>query len=80
MAEFCLDCFNKMNETDYAEDEVEISKDLELCEGCGEYKRVVIKLENDYYLFFPFWLTKITIKFISKIFLLPYLIYKKLKK
>ncbi|MBR1969728.1 MAG: hypothetical protein IKA17_05180 [Clostridia bacterium] len=42
MAEYCLDCFNKMNGTDYDEYDFVVSKDLDLCEGCGEWKPVVI--------------------------------------
>ena len=28
-----------------------ISKDLDLCEGCGEYKHVIIRMKDRYYLF-----------------------------
>ena len=42
MAEFCLNCWNRINETDDNEKEYIISKDLALCEGCGELKPVII--------------------------------------
>ncbi len=46
MAEFCLKCFNKINETHYTRLQVKRSKELDLCEGCGEYKRVVVRFQN----------------------------------
>lgn len=39
MAEFCLECYNKLNGTNYTEDEVITEEDL--CEGCGEIKPCV---------------------------------------
>ena len=73
MAEYCLECFNEMNGTDYTEKDYVISDDLELCEGCGEYKNVVItrRKENGF----------ITIlRVILRIIFLPYLIYKYIKE
>ncbi len=51
MAEFCLDCWNKLNGTCDTEDDWVISKDLDLCEGCGQWKHVVEKPRV-----FPRWL------------------------
>ena len=48
MADFCLDCWNKINKTNDSEREYVLSKDTELCEGCGEWKRVVIAKRNFY--------------------------------
>lgn len=44
MAEFCLDCLNKLENTHCTERDYILSDedDLDLCEGCGEWKRVVI--------------------------------------
>ncbi len=42
MAEFCLDCWNKFNGTKYSEKEYIMSKDLDLCEECGEWKHVTV--------------------------------------
>ncbi len=42
MAEFCLKCFNELNETDYTEKEVWLEVDF--CEGCGEWKPCVMEL------------------------------------
>jgi hypothetical protein len=46
MAEFCLKCFNHVNDIDLQDDQVELSEQLELCEGCGHYKIVVEKISN----------------------------------
>ncbi len=42
MAEFCLECFNKINKKNYSRSEVGLSWSEYLCEECCEYKRVVI--------------------------------------
>lgn len=42
MAEFCLECFNKMNDTDFKKHQVWLEVDL--CEGCGEMKPCVYEL------------------------------------
>lgn len=42
MAEICLDCWNKMNETNDSPCRYVLSREKDLCEGCGEYKRVIV--------------------------------------
>jgi len=42
MAEFCLSRWNKINNTHLSERDVIISKDLDLCDGCGKVVNVVI--------------------------------------
>ena len=42
MAEFCLSCFNEMNDTHYDKSEVWLEEDF--CEGCAEWKPCVIEL------------------------------------
>lgn len=44
MAEFCLDCLNKINETNYKRYQVKLFKGLDLCEECGKHKRCVCRL------------------------------------
>lgn len=44
MAEFCVDCFNKMNCSSIKEKNLVLSGEAELCEGCGKYKRTVVCL------------------------------------
>ena len=50
MAEFCVSCWNEINETHYPEEAYVLSWDFELCEGCGEYKRVVTAKRKGYFL------------------------------
>ena len=50
MAEFCLDCLNKqMGTTDRPKMYV-MSRKAELCEGCGKWKRVVVRYKIRYIL------------------------------
>lgn len=54
MAEFCLDCLNKMNNSSLTEDDVVLSKYLCFCEECCEFKYTVgIIKENNPTLFHP---------------------------
>jgi len=48
MAEFCLDCFVKMDETFRRKEDLVISRDLDLCEGCGEMKHAVVRYKIRY--------------------------------
>lgn len=43
MAEFCVKCWNELNGTDNTESNFILSENLDLCEGCGELKKVIIK-------------------------------------
>ena len=42
MAEFCLDCWNEINGTKHSKRKYVMSKELDLCEECGEWKQVII--------------------------------------
>lgn len=47
MAEFCKDCFLKINPL--GEDETVVlsaPNDLDFCEGCGQWKRVVVRIRR----------------------------------
>lgn len=47
MAEFCKDCFAKyISPTPCVVDHAILSKELDLCEGCGEYKHVVVRISR----------------------------------
>lgn len=46
MAEFCLECWNRMNETRDTERDWVLSEELDLCEGCGQWKRVVVTVRK----------------------------------
>ena len=41
MAEFCLDCWNKINHTFLTKEDVILSDDLDLCEECEDMKPVI---------------------------------------
>ena len=41
MAEFCLDCWNKLNGFQKTERDYVLSKEWDLCEGCGEMRPVI---------------------------------------
>lgn len=42
MSEFCLDCWNKINESNDRPSRYVFSWGKDLCEECGQYKRVVV--------------------------------------
>lgn len=48
MAEFCLDCFNKVSGSAYSSRYFHLSKEPELCEECGEWKPVIICVKRRY--------------------------------
>lgn len=56
MAEYCLDCWNKINDTNDPAKDYIISKEPDLCEGCGQMKPVVIMRRADYS---PKWINRI---------------------
>lgn len=43
MAEFCPDCWNKIMGSDEPASKYIISKELDLCEECGQLKPVIIR-------------------------------------
>lgn len=46
MAEFCLKCLRKF-EPNVNEDNFILSNNLELCEGCGMLKKIVVEITNE---------------------------------
>ena len=42
MAEFCLDCWNQINHRRDTERNWVLSKEPDLCEGCGQWRRVIV--------------------------------------
>lgn len=43
MAEFCIDCENRMSGPDYEPiEEWEVITDWDFCEGCGEWKQCIV--------------------------------------
>lgn len=53
MAEFCLDCYNEIclpkGYPKKSKSQVVLSKELELCEGCAEYKRIVVTERRSFF-------------------------------
>ena len=78
MAEICLDCWNKLYEKSDSSRKYILSEELELCEECGEYKRVIV-IERKYYYLHKFRFVLFPIQVIGRILLLPYLIYQRRK-
>lgn len=82
MAGFCLDCWNKMNQTDDNKEKYIISEDLDLCEGCGKWKHVIIMERKAYYMYkFGYFIVLFRIIFyvlylIWKLLTLPYLLFR----
>lgn len=48
MSEICLDCWNKLNETKDPARKYILSWRKELCEDCGQMKRVIIRMRLPY--------------------------------
>ena len=46
MAEFCAECFSKIFDEKVTERNYILSKDFDLCEECGEWKRVVVRVRH----------------------------------
>ncbi|MBQ8002509.1 MAG: hypothetical protein IJ297_03610 [Clostridia bacterium] len=59
MAEFCMECLNKISETNFKEKDFIMSKNLDFCEECCQFKHVVVVSKKTYYLrklpFFSFF-------------------------
>ncbi len=49
MAEFCMECLNKISETNFKEKDFILSEELEFCEECYEFKHIVIVSKKAYY-------------------------------
>ncbi len=43
MAEFCMECLNKISDTNFKEKDFVMSKGLDYCEECCQLKHIVIK-------------------------------------
>ncbi len=50
MSEICLDCWNETNNRNDSPKKFVISKELDLCEECGEYKPVIIAYREPFYI------------------------------
>ena len=50
MAEICVDCFNRIMGATGSEKRFIITRTPEVCEECGQYKRVIIRYKLRYIL------------------------------
>ena len=61
MSEICLECYNEIMGTNDPPDKYVISKDLDVCEECGQLKHIIIR-EHLWYDMYPKglkWLCKL---------------------
>lgn len=84
MAEYCLECWNKLNGTNDSQRKYVISEDEEKCEGCGEWKRVIVREKRSFkdprirdVLLIPLRLLFFIPLFVWKFVIHPYVIKKK---
>lgn len=45
MAEFCLDCWNKIMETNDPKQKFILSREPDFCEECGQWKPVIVRVK-----------------------------------
>ena len=64
MADFCLECFNKIHRTKYTK--FDVIEEWGICEECGEQKIVVVDLRGYGIFNFAFWIfNRIELKWLS---------------
>ena len=87
MANFCLECWNAINETNYSPRKYIFSKTLDLCEGCGKQKYIIVIERKSFYLnllqsfIFPFKFICTAISYILYVpLILSHRLFKYLKK
>lgn len=85
MAEICLDCWNKINETEDDAKKYILSKEFDLCEECGEWKPVIIMERRAYYMrkfrFFilPFKIIYYVFYILWRLLTLPFFLFQNSK-
>ncbi len=85
MAEFCVDCWNRINKSNLPPSKYKTTKYLCLCEGCGKYKNVIITEKDNYFSYrtaafqLPFMLIYSIFYLLWKLLALPFKLYKKKK-
>lgn len=78
MALYCLDCVNKLSSRTYDAKELIFAKSLYICEGCGEYKTVVLMTKRCYRRrkLRIFRIITLPMYILWRLLILPYLIIK----
>ena len=46
MPEYCVECWNEINKCSLTEDDIELSKETEVCGECRKRKNVIVKFKN----------------------------------
>jgi len=86
MAEFCLPCWNALNNTKSTRIRYIVSKEYTLCEGCGEARRVIAASRIHYYFYhfkwyiFPITIAGYILYFLYRLIMIPFEIYKQRKR
>ncbi len=76
MSEICLECLNEIKHTNDSQNKYVLSKNLELCEECGQMKHIIIR-EHICYDIYPRglkWLCKLIDLFITLYYDIKYTI------
>lgn len=58
MAECCVECWNKIMNTNDSPKKFVVSRELDLCEECGQWKPVIIRLKRKYII--AEWIREVT--------------------
>ena len=66
MAEFCVKSWNEINNSHEPKSAFVLSDELELCENCGEWKRVIVCYREPLYIKLIFFIIDIIKKLFSK--------------
>lgn len=79
MSEICPECLSKILGEKYSKYKYILSEDLDICEECGELKRVVV-VERKAYILRKLKYIIIPFDFLLRLICLPYFIYIRYKK
>ena len=50
MSEFCVKCWNELNGTHDRRSAFVLSEELDICEGCGEWKHVIVCYKQPFFI------------------------------
>lgn len=76
MSEICLECYNEIMGINDPPEKYVLSKDLDICEECGQFKHIIIR-EHLWYDMYPKglkWLCKLIDLLITLFYFFKYLI------
>ena len=78
MAEFCLECWNRLHETNHSKFRYIMSDegDINLCEGCGEWGKPVVVMARSAYYYWRFRFIIFPFEIIFRILRIPYVLWQ----